>query len=339
MNWIGLKPALIRRPTLWLLMLGWPVFSNTPALLGQEPRLPDQEHWHVVAREGQRLPMGCRVIRDVDYVGKSEVRQTLDIYLPPQRDEQAVPLVVWIHGGGWRRGSKRNPPAVDQLLQRQVAVASIEYRLTDQATFPAQIHDCKAAIRFLRKNAKTLGINPERFAAWGASAGGHLVALVGTSGDVEALEGRLGVTGVSSRVQWVCDWFGPTELEKMNAQAGENGQLDHDAADSPESTLLGGPVQSRIKQARQASPLTYITPDDPPFLIMHGSADRLVPLAQSQALHNGLRAAGVGSRLIVVPDGGHGSWGPEYRKRAVDYLVQRLRPSSEQPPTPKSPDQ
>ena len=254
-----------------------------------------------------KLPPEVRVERDIAYVKNGHERHRLDLYVP-RKAQEARPVVVWIHGGAWRQGSKNNCPAVP-LVNRGFVVASINYRLSSHAVFPAQINDCKAAIRWLRANAKLYGIDADRIGAWGSSAGGHLVALLGTSGDVQDLEGDPGDysnADRSSRVQAVCDWFGPTDLLLMNKQAGELGRMDHDAADSPESMLLGSPLQESADKAKRAGPITYVTSDDPPFLIVHGDQDSLVPWQQSQMLADSLREVNCNVTLKIVPGAGHG---------------------------------
>lgn len=269
------------------------------------------------------LPEGTKVRRDVPYVSDGHERQKLDLYLMP-KPETAGPLVVWVHGGGWRAGSKDNCPATF-LLQHGYQVASVNYRLSHHATFPAQIHDCKAAIRWLKAHADELNVDPNRIGVWGASAGGHLVALLGTSGDVNALEGELGENG-NSRVQAVVDYYGPTDLLKMNEHAGVLGTMDHDAADSPESKLLGGPLQQQVNLAKQASPLEYVTADDPPFLMIHGDEDPLVSVKQSQQLHAVLKAAKVQSELVVILGGKHGPFRePENLNRVKTFFDSTLQ--------------
>lgn len=269
------------------------------------------------------LPDGTQVKRDVAYVTDGHERQKLDLYLLPEQ-RTPRPMVVWIHGGGWRGGDKSNCPA-RFLLEHGYHVASINYRLSHHATFPAQIHDCKAAIRWVRANAAKHGIAPEKIGVWGSSAGGHLVALLGTSGRVAELEGKLGESG-DSRVQAVVDYYGPTDLLKMNEQAGELGTLDHDAPASPESKLLGGPLQHQVELARQASPLAYVSNDDPPFLIVHGDKDPLVPVQQSQQLHELLEKAGVDSTLVVVEGGKHGPFRePKQLARVQTFFDKRLK--------------
>ena len=266
-----------------------------------------------------------KTLKNLAYVKQGHERHRLDLYLPQVRPSAAeLPLIIWVHGGGWKNGSKDRFAHLNPLLQRGFAVASINYRLSQHATFPAQIHDCKAAIRYLRKNAQRFGLDPKKFGVWGSSAGGHLVALLGTSGEVSELEGNLGTVDVSSRVQAVCDWFGPTDLLKMNQQAGATGKIDHDAPGSPESLLVGAPIQEVPEKTNKINPIAYVTADDPPFLIMHGDQDRLVPFQQSQMLDDALKAAGVSTTLILVQGAGHGLKNQRDRQRAIDFFANQF---------------
>lgn len=250
-----------------------------------------------------RLPEGFAFERDVVYAETPEKTLKLDIAYPDNENAEPLPLVVWVHGGAWRAGSKEHTPAY-RLLHEGFAVASVSYRLSQEAIWPAQIHDCKAAIRFLRAHAKKYQLDPERIGAWGSSAGGHLVAMLGTSGDVEALEGSLGWNDRSSRVQAVVDFFGPTNFIAMTEQPS---RMDHAAPDSPESQLIGGPVLEHPERVRSVDPFTYVSADDPPFLIVHGDEDPLVPRHQSVILAEALDKAGVEHEFVTVKDGGHGN--------------------------------
>ena len=261
---------------------------------------------------GQAAP---RVLRDLEYVPGGHERQKLDLYLPGEVSSELRPLVIWVHGGAWMSGSKDYCPA-RPLLEQGYAVASINYRLSQHALFPAQIEDCKAAVRWLRAHAGEYGLDPKRFGAWGASAGGHLAALLGTTGDVEEFDVGENLEQ-SSRVQAVCDFFGPTNFAKMSAFPSE---MDHDAPDSPEARLIGGPVQESPDEVRQADPITYVTEDDPPFLIVHGDKDPLVPHNQSELLLAALEEATVSATLYTVKDGGHGG----FRDPEVDRLVSKF---------------
>lgn len=250
----------------------------------------------------QQPPAGTKVLKDQAYVPTGHERQKLDLYVP--KDAKNMPLIVWIHGGGWLDGSKDRCPALP-FLDHGFAVASINYRLSSHAVFPAQIQDCKAAIRWLRANAAAHGIDANRIGVWGASAGGHLVALLGTTGDVKEFDVGPNLE-TSSRIQAVCDFFGPTDFTKMNAQATIKGPINHDAPDSPEAKLIGGAVQDNKDKCDKASPLSYVTEDDPPFFIVHGDQDPLVPLAQSALLERALSKADVACRLSILPGAGHG---------------------------------
>jgi acetyl esterase/lipase len=185
-------------------------------------------------------------------------------------------------------------------------MASIDYRLSQEAIFPAQIEDCKAAIRWLRANASHYNSDPDHLGAWGESAGGHLSALLGTAAGVAAWDRRGGNREHSSRVQAVCDWFGPSDLLQMGVM---KGGFDHNAPDAPEALLIGGPVQENKDRADRANPITYITPETPPFYIMHGGQDDVVPVGQSELLHRALVDAGLDSTLMIIPGMGHGVMG------------------------------
>lgn len=273
------------------------------------------------APRSSALPPDARVERDLVYARTPQKELLMDLYRPGQVSGP-LPVVLWVHGGAWRVGNKDNPFAA-RLVGRGYAVASINYRLSQVATFPAQIHDAKAAVRWLRTHAGEYGLDAERIAAWGASAGGHIVALLGTTGGVAELEGDLGNPGVSSRVAAVVDFYGPTDLLQMNAQGSKQ---DHDAPDSPESLLIGGPIQQNKPAAQRANPITYVTKDDAPFLLVHGDRDGLVPAGQSQLLHEALRAAGVPSAIHIIPGAGHGfRGGPEMDPLVDEFLDRHLK--------------
>jgi len=230
------------------------------------------------------------------------------LLLPKSRKKKKLPALVYIHGGGWQNGNK------DQGIARLVPFVesgeyvgiSIAYRLSGEARWPAQIHDCKAAIRWVRGNAGNYGINPERIGIFGSSAGGHLVAMLGTSGEVKELEGTLGNhLTMKSRVHCVGNFFGPSALLEMSKFPGK---IDHDAANSPESKLIGGALQKNKKKAIKASPINYVTKDDCPFIHVHGTDDQLVPYNQSVILHKKLLENGCDSILVTVNGGGHGGF-------------------------------
>ena len=252
--------------------------------------------------QAPKLPEGTTVEKNLAY-GEHE-RQKLDVFVPA--GDGPFPLIVWVHGGAWEAGSKERNPAAT-FLKSGFVVASINYRYSKQAVFPAQIHDCKASIRWLRANAKKYKIDPDHIGVMGASAGGHLVALLGTSGGVKELEGDLKPTDQSSKVQAVCDWFGPTELIKLSPP---------DAKTGPIARLLGGSTGEKKDLAILANPITHITKDDPPFVILQGDKDPLVAAEQSELLQDALTKAGVPSELIVFKGAGHGDG--EFRKQLAD---------------------
>jgi len=270
--------------------------------------------------KGPRVPPGVKVERDIEYVPGGGKSRSLDLYLP-EKAEGKLPLIVWIHGGAWMGGDKGGCPAA-RLVPRGYIAASINYRLSQEAVFPAQIYDCKAAIRWLRAHAEKYNIDPDRIGVWGSSAGGHLVALLGTSGGAKDLEGDEGNLTVSSRVQAVCDWFGPTDFMKIGNFPST---LKHFAPDSPESKLLGVPVLENKDKAARANPITYITKDAPPFLIMHGDKDMTVPINQSELLYGALKKAGVDATFETVPGGGHGFGGPEIDRKVESFFDRLLK--------------
>ena len=277
------------------------------------------------------VPAGVVARRDLAYVADWHKRQKLDLYLPENaQGENAdggepLPVVVWIHGGGWRGGSKtRCPPLEAGFVGRGYAVASVGYRLSGTAPFPAQIEDCRAAIRWLRAHAEEYNLDPARIGVWGASAGGHLVALLGTAGDETAFD--VGAhRDRSARVQAVCDYYGPSDFAAFAATPG----YEHVAVrpDSPVFQLFDGPASEKSELAERASPVEYVSADDPPFLILHGAEDRVVPLDQSERLHAALRKAGVASTLKKLPDTGHGGGAfnkPEVRKTVAEFFDAQL---------------
>ena len=277
-------------------------------------------------------PAGTRVDRDVVYESVSGRELRLDLYRPAESEER-LPLVIWVHGGAWRSGSKDGANPAMHLVERGYAVASVEYRLSGEAIFPAAIEDCKAAVCFLRLHADRYGVDPERFGVWGASAGGHLVSLLGTTIDVAEFDTHAVSQKVPATVHAVCNWFGPTDFLRMNDFPSV---IDHDAADSPESRFIGGPIQSNKSKTQRANPISYITVGDPPMLHVHGDADRLVPFNQSELLHRALKKRGVDSTLHRVVNGSHGfGQGDESRadliKRSMDFFDEKLKPRKQHP--------
>jgi acetyl esterase/lipase len=270
---------------------------------------------------------GVAIDSDLHYGPAAGRGQLLDLYRP-EKSAGALPLIVWIHGGGWSGGDKQGCPALG-MIPRGYAVASLNYRLTNEAIYPAQLLDCKGAIRWLRAHAKQYNIDPERIGVWGASAGGHLVALLGTSGDVKELEGDVGGNlDQSSRVQCVCDWFGPTDMSVFfqQAESGPN-KFKADPDHSPIAGLFGGPVPQHLELVKLGNPLTFVKKDNPPFLIVHGDKDELVPLAQSEMLSETLTKSGVDVHLEVLAGAGHGNGfdKPALRELMMNFFDKHLK--------------
>lgn len=262
-----------------------------------------------------------QVDRDVAYVTNGHPRQKLDLYIPDV--DGPLPLVIWVHGGAFRMGDKAES-APTELLDTGYAVASVNYRLSQHAIFPAQIEDVKAAVRWLRANAAGYGLDPDRFGAWGPSAGGHLVAMLGTTGHLDTFDVGENLD-YSSRVQAVVDYFGPTDFLQMDAHRPPKG-MAHDAPDSPESELIGGAIQEHPERVARANPISYVAADAPPFLIVHGDKDPLVPYHQSVLLHAALANAGVPVTFYTVEGGGHGQFNdPKVAELTMAFLEHHLR--------------
>jgi acetyl esterase/lipase len=271
--------------------------------------------------------------RDVVFAAEAGYRfLKLDVTLPKGRGP--YPLVIFIHGGAWLAGDPtvtnptyRKLDFINKLLDSGYAVSRISYRLSSEGIFPMQMHDCKAAVRFLRANALHFNVDPNRFAAMGDSAGGHLASMVGLTADHPELEGEVGKAKASSAVQAVVNWFGPAELLTMQSQRVDQNWSSVDDPKSPESKLIGGAVQENQIAAIAASPVNYVHSKAPPFLIQHGTADRLVPHVQSVALANRLKNAGCDVTLSSIEGADHCFWGVEPKgivEEVITFLNAKL---------------
>ena len=242
------------------------------------------------------LPDDVEVLRDVEFGRGGTKVLRLNLVRPKQADGAPRPVIVYLPGGGWLRADKDVALGrLAALVQHGYLGVSIQYRTSAEGVMPAQIEDCKCAIRFLRAHAAEYRLDPDRIGVWGASAGGHLAALLGLSADHPELEGTGGWAEFSSRVQAVSSWYGPTDLRGMDFPA-----------DHPASLLLGGNPRDLPAKAAQASPITYVHPGAPPFVLVHGAQDPGVPVSESRNLEMALHQAGVEATLVVVPNGGHG---------------------------------
>ena len=266
-----------------------------------------------------------RIIKDIEFARVDGHSLKLDLYLPTDTSDSN--LVVWIHSGGWKAGSK-DACYISWLAQYGYSVASISYRFTDAATFPAQLHDCKGAVRWLRAHAEKYGYQADRIAISGASAGGHLAALMGTTGGNRRLEGSVGGNlKYSSRVQAVADYFGATDFilrsQTQPSRANEVGSVVYD--------LLGGAANQKVRLARQASAAYHVSDDDPPFLVFHGDLDKTVLLDQSQAIEKAYKAAGLPLTLHILAGEGHGGtrfFVGEHATNLFNFLQAQLKPEN-----------
>ena len=306
-SWTALAVGLV-------LVAGWSFAAESQA----DAKAKDR----AAAKPAESLPRGVRAEKDVPYVPGGDVAQRLDLYLPEQAVDAPLPLIVCIHGGGWRGGSKAWCPLL-YMVGRGYAVASVEYRFSQQAVFPAQIQDCQAAIRWLRANSRKYQLDPTRIGVIGASAGGHLVALLGTAGGKNAFAPIGGNEDQSDRVQAVCDYYGPTDFSTVMQQAADDPNVKNifqfNTPSDPYSGLIGVSLGSDKQKCDAVSPVHYVSQDNPPILILHGTHDALVPYAQSTQFVAALKEKGVDVLLQTLPGSGHG--GPAFGKPALAVLV------------------
>ena len=251
--------------------------ANPPPLADAVRNFP---HRRVFVPEKARVladPSNMKVVRDIPFVADGDAAQKLDLYLPATTGKRPQPLLIWIHGGGWQGGSKSGCRFSNQVA-REYVVASIEYRFSQKAKFPAQIQDCQAAIRWLRANSAKYNIDPEHVGVGGDSAGGHLVALLGTSGGQKAFPAVGGNDGQTDRVQAVCDFYGPadffTVVEQANADKTTKNIFTWNSGD-PYSQLIGAKVGEDKSACEAVSPTHYVSKNSAPILILHGDHDSL----------------------------------------------------------------
>jgi acetyl esterase/lipase len=248
----------------------------------------------VVPQKGQTSD-SIEIIKDIE-IGKAGTRVLhADIARPKMLPGQPMPAVMWIHGGAWSSGSHHDFQQTVQLAKHGYLVISVEYRLIDEAIWPAQIEDCKLGVRWLRENAAKYNVNPDRIGCWGTSAGGHLAALMGVTGDKPDMEGNSGSAGFSSRVQAVVDFCGPTVFDGRP-----------ETYSSFTTKMAGGTYEQKPEVFRRMSPLENVSPKACPFLIVNGEKDMTVPLFHAQLMTEALRKANVPVELIIVKNAGHG---------------------------------
>ncbi len=268
-----------------------------------------------------KLPPGITWEFDVPYIKNGDTAQRLDIYYPETPPSSPLPLIVHIHGGGWMGGNKY-PCDARMMTTQGYVVASIEYRFSQKAKFPAQIQDCQAAIRWLRANASKYHINTHKVGVIGASAGGHLSALVGVTGGKHIFPAIGENQDQSDAVQCVCDIFGPKNFGSVMSQADEDKNVKNvfkfNTPSDPYSELIGVPLSDKEKTAA-VSPITYVDESSPPILILHGTHDALVPFAQSEEFEKAMKKKGASAWLQKFPGAGHG--GGAFGKPAVILLM------------------
>ena len=271
--------------------------------------------------------------KDLNYAGDGKSYHTLDIYSPTSSNNKS-PLILTIYGSAWKSNRSKaskyiKKSLIKPLIDAGFAVASINHRSSTDALFPAQIHDVKAAIRFLRGNASEYKIDPSFVGVTGSSSGGHLAAMAGTTSHNKLMEGNVGeFLDYDSHVNAVVDWFGPTDFLLMDICGSK---MVHDAVNSPESKLIGGAIQENKEKASAANPINYISSKTPPFLIIHGMVDLTVPYCQSKVLKMALERANIESELISVRDGGHGKnvFIDKYKVEMVNFFLKNLKLKNE----------
>lgn len=291
-----------------------------------------------------------KVIKDIQYgsykvgaprykpvaVKKHPGKLLLDLYLPQAEAKKPLPLLIYIHGGGWYEGEKESCPG-NIVARKGYAIACINYRLSYEAIFPAQIYDVKKALRWLRENSAKYNLDPNKFGVWGYSAGGYLSALVGTSGNVANLAGEEGKNSIKSEVQAVAVWAGPTDFTQVPPAFDKlvaPGALKKEQLTKKSpwagytvavTNLLGGTVAKNLKLANLGNPVAYIDSLDPPFFIWHGESDKVVPIAQSELLFVALQKKGVKATFWHEPNVGHSPVtlaGKSIEKKLIDRTIE-----------------
>lgn len=266
-------------------------------------------------------------ISAIEYENAGGKPLLMDLRIPD--DDGPHPVILFLHSGAWISGDRTGGPAIREAA-RGYAVASIDYRLAPQYTWPAPLEDCKAAVRWLRANAARYRLDPDRIAVFGASAGGHLAAMLATTSDRPEFEGlELGNPQFSSAVKAVVDFYGPSDLLKMDEQKLPcYPGLSANASFMPPSLLMGCPIQQCRDKTATSNPINYIKPNDPPFLIMQGQLDCLVPWQQSKILYDALIANGVNASLVLLPNAQHADAQfnePQYELMVDHFLDRTLR--------------
>jgi len=288
----------------------WPVFAALPVCAGAYAQSPEPI--------GREVPSNVTVERDLVYAsyGKRDLR--LDLYLPATRGDEPLPAIVVIRGGGWLEGDKEGfAPMAAALAERGFAAASIEYRASPEAVFPAAVEDTKAAVRWLRANAGKFGLDAGSIGAFGGSAGAHLALYLGVTAGVSKLEGGGGNPSQSSAVSAVVGLAAPGDFTALRAMS---------AAGNPLVAFLGAKYDEDPALWAEASPVTYIGPSSPPALLIQSEADNVVPFAQAMQLAQVYGTAGVPVELVLIPGAPHAFWNfKEWFKDTMDRSARFFR--------------
>jgi acetyl esterase/lipase len=270
-----------------------------------------------------RLPPNVEMQTDIVYAQIGDRALVLDLFLPKE-GAGPFPAVIYVHGGGWSGGNKRAfHRQAAHMATHGIAGVCVQYRLSGEARYPAAIHDVKAAVRWMRANARQYKLRSDRIGAAGGSAGGHLVALLGVTGDHPAYEGNVGVTGQSTRVHAVAAFNPAVDIVSFGRQAGGN-------RDNPVAKFLAKLYSEAPELYRQASPLEQVSAKSPPFLFLHGTGDTTVPHQQSADMHHALEKVGVSSELMSAPGAAHGffnrpPWFDPTLERMQEFFLKTLR--------------
>lgn len=270
------------------------------------------------------------IVKDIVYGNAGGEALKLDMVVP--EGDGPFPAIVCIHGGGWQQGHRRDMhPFMTALAKSGFVAASVEYRLTPKHVWPAQIEDCKCAVRFLRAKAGDYKIDPKRIGAMGGSAGGHLALMLAFTSGLAEFEGQGGHAGQSSSVQAVANYFGPTDLVRWKANGIGDAILKGASGKTGDGLLadLLGTADRKAPIVVKASPITYISKTSPPVVTFHGALDPIVPVTQAQLLHDALKTAGVANELMILPLGWHG-WGGDdlerTKRRTNEFFKKHLTP-------------
>ena len=262
---------------------------------------------------------------DIPYTQHDKSEQSLDLLRPAHSDGHKRPLIVYLHDGAWQKGDKRDggQELASLVRNQQYVVASVNYRLTQHAKWPDQLHDCKAAIRWLRAHADRYGIDANRVAVWGKSAGAYLALMLGATGTKPALNGVVGqYHNYSVKVSAVINYSGVVDLSTLPHQASK---IDHDGAHSPEGRLIGGTLSQFIYSAKDASPLEYLSNKMPPVLTVHSVEDEIIPYAQAEQLHQQLNALNITNTLVPLHGAKHGDFPAEAFTQVTNFLAEQFK--------------